>query len=584
MKPNLLAFLPRLLVTLLGWAGSAMAAEPPDQPSPLEDRSLDGQSTFIDHSLWISEEFPCNWPTYPFPKFQKVPQQGIGRTSLYHIDMLIIDGNTGTQLDTPPHSVLRPELNQPKSGPLGLAYTDRIEPWQFGGEACVVDVRGKLAKAPPGVSPLVGLSALEAFEKEHRAFRRGDVVLFRSDYTDLYYRPFPEGSRFINDVIDRKVEGYPDPNPEAMEWLGQRGILAAGTDSPSMGPVPDLAEATHYAGLRHGMIWTEGATGLGRIPTTGAFYCFLGPRHEGGPYGEGRAFSITGGDLPQRLIKSCREKRARDLSPVLTPKFPMTSPGVATGSHRQSYLKVDFLYSPQLDLWHHAHWMDSMAGTHLVPPAYALPLPQQKVEETALQLAWRQAYEQRWGARGTSNRTCEQVPISWTCGPLQVIDVRAIRGSTERTKWPASPSIGPSWIESHEATHGRLKAGQIVLFQTGYIDRYLAMPRDSQGRFGQGLWSDGLLGKEEGWPAVAPETIDLLHQRGIRCVATDAPDLGGVDPQSAVATYWLLGSRDMVGIEFLCNTDSLPKDSFFLFAPLKIIGCHGGPGRAIALY
>jgi kynurenine formamidase len=110
------------------------------------------------------------------------------------------------------------------------------------------------------------------------------------------------------------------------------------------------------------------------------------------------------------------------------------------------------------------------------------------------------------------------------------------------------------------------------------------MPRDSQGRFGQGLWSDGLLGKEEGWPAVAPETIDLLHQRGIRCVATDAPDLGGVDPQSAVATYWLLGSRDMVGIEFLCNTDSLPKDSFFLFAPLKIIGCHGGPGRAIALY
>jgi hypothetical protein len=126
MQPNRSRFLSSLMVTLLGWPGGSMATQPPHQPIAAEDRSLDGQSTFIDHSLWISEEFPCNWPTYPFPKFQIVPQQKIGRTSLYHIDMLIIDGNTGTQLDTPPHSVLRPERNHPKSGPLGLAYTDRI--------------------------------------------------------------------------------------------------------------------------------------------------------------------------------------------------------------------------------------------------------------------------------------------------------------------------------------------------------------------------------------------------------------------------------------------------------------------------
>ena len=92
--------------------------------------------------------------------------------------MLLIDGNTGTQLDVPPHSVARPDLKREKSGPLGLAYTDKIEAWQFGGEACVVDVRDLLDQAPKGVSPLVKPEHVERFEKQHRARairRRGAV-------------------------------------------------------------------------------------------------------------------------------------------------------------------------------------------------------------------------------------------------------------------------------------------------------------------------------------------------------------------------------------------------------------------------
>ena len=45
----------------------------------------------------------------------------IGPTSPYNVDVLIIDGNTGTQIDVPPHSVARPDLNREKSGPFGLA-------------------------------------------------------------------------------------------------------------------------------------------------------------------------------------------------------------------------------------------------------------------------------------------------------------------------------------------------------------------------------------------------------------------------------------------------------------------------------
>lgn len=542
------------------------------------------KTTFVDHSLLISQDYPSNWPTHPFPKFQINHQTVIGLVSPYNIDSLLIDGNTGTQLDTPPHSVARPELKREKSGPLGLAYTDKIEAWQFGGEACIVDVRDLLDKAPKGESPLVQPEHVQRFEKLHRPVRFGDVVLFRSDYSDKYYRPLPEGSRFISDVVDRKVPGYPDPNPETMEFLAQRGVMALGTDSPSMGPMPDMAEPTHYAGLRHGMIWTEGATQLNALPSTGAFYCFLGPKHEGGPYGEGRAFSIVGGELPQRLIESCKNKRAIDLSPTLAPRFPLTDPGRNTGEHRQVYLKIDFLYNDYLDMWHHGHMLDAMAGTHLVPPAYALP-PEGKQPQYAPEVrAWLEEYEGKYGKRGFSDRTTEKVPLDWTCGSARVIDVMKLQGTTNESTWPASPMITPEWIQAAEKVEGGLKQGDVVLFRTGYLDRYLNSTPDKAGQIGATMWSDAYKGKSEGWPALSADAVVYLQSKGIRCVATDAPNLGGVDEKSALMTYWALGSRDMVGIEYLVNLNQVPKNAYFLFAALKIADCHGGPGRAIVLY
>ncbi len=540
---------------------------------------------FIDHSLLIAKEYPCNWPTHPFPKFQIIHQTIIGPASPYNIDSLYVDGNTGTQLDVPPHSVARPDLKREKSGPLGLATTEKTEAWQFGGEACVVDTRDLLDKAPKGVSPLVTPEYLERFEAQHRKLKFGDVVLFRSDYSDRYYRPFPEGSRFINDVVDKKAPGYPDPNPETMEWLAARGIMALGTDSASMGPMPDLAEPTHYAGLRHGMIWTEGATGFGALPTTGAFYCFLGPKHDAGPYSEGRAFSIVGGKLPERLIESCRSKRAVDLTPTLTPKFPMSDPGRSTGEHRQVYLKIDFLYSEYLDMHHHGHMMDSMAGTHLVPPSYALSGTDSVTKDSPEVRVWLDEYEKKFGKRGSSDLTAESVPIEWTCGNVRVLDVRPVIGTMDRALWPASPEITASWIEQYEKNNGALQAGEVVVFHTGVIDRYLKMQPDAQGQFGSGLWTDAYSRKTEGWPAPGPEAIDYLSKKGIRCVATDAPNLGGADPKRALMTYWALGSRQMVGVEFLSNVGSIPEQGgYFLFAALKIKDCHGGPGRAIVLY
>lgn len=170
---------------------SAQGADPP------------ATARFTDHSLLVAPDLSCTWPTHPFPRFQIAHQRRIGPDSPCNSDSLLMDGNTGTQMDVPPQPVARPELKREKSGPLGLLYTDRGEPWQFGGETCVVDVRELLDQAPAGVSPLVRRSHVERFEQRHRRLRFGDVVLFRSDYSDRYYRPFPAGTRFIADAVDR---------------------------------------------------------------------------------------------------------------------------------------------------------------------------------------------------------------------------------------------------------------------------------------------------------------------------------------------------------------------------------------------
>ena len=56
-------------------------------------------------------------------------------------ETLLIDGNTGTQLDVPPHSVTPPDSGLPNAGPFGRSFTEKIPAWQFGGEACVIDCR-----------------------------------------------------------------------------------------------------------------------------------------------------------------------------------------------------------------------------------------------------------------------------------------------------------------------------------------------------------------------------------------------------------------------------------------------------------
>jgi kynurenine formamidase len=224
--------------------------------------------------------------------------------------------------------------------------------------------------------------------------------------------------------------------------------------------------------------------------------------------------------------------------------------------------------------------MDANAGTHLVPPSYALPPAGFDNASYATDVReWLAEYEKKYGARGTSDVTTDKVPIAQSCGRARVIDVRHLLDSRPKATWPASPEITAADIDQYEKYHGALRPGDVVIFQSRWSDRfYRALPE------GKACMDDPLNGKGEGWPAPGPDAIFYLAGKGIQCVATDAPTLGGVEPKRALMTYWALGTKGMVGVEFLTNVGQVPDGAYFLFAALKIQGCHGGPGRAIALY
>ncbi len=552
---------------ILLFCGGVLAAALPS--------AVAGGPKFVDLSLIVAPNFPATWPA-GFPPFEMMHYERIGRLSAYNSDLLLFDENTGTQFDAPTHSVAPPDSGLPNAGPYGTMSSEKVPAWQFGGEACVIDVRDMATSGPKGRSDLVGKDRVIRWEKEHRPLGFGDVALFRSDYSDRFYKPFPAGRRYLSDPIEGTVSAWPDPNAECMEYLAGRKVFEAGTDSPSMGPIPPpLADETHYAGLKHGMIWTESATGLSQIPVTGAFYCLLAPKVVKGIGGAARAFAVIGEPLAGRLIESARKKQAVDLSAELLEDEPLWWPGKGIGRGRHAYLKSLILPFKQ-----QRHVLDSSTGTHLVPPAYALPpagFDNHKYSRDVQK--WLEEYEAKYGPRGTSDVTAEKVPIAQTCGPARVIDVRSLVGTIDRARWPASPEVLPKHFQEFERSKGELKPGDVVILLTGHNDRLLKPFPE-----GKRCLEDPINGKSEGWPALGAEAVVFLARRGVKCVATDAPTLGGVDPKQALWTYWLLGTRGLVGVEFLEHVSAIPEGGYFLFAALKFRNCHGGPGRAIVFY
>ncbi|OYN99129.1 cyclase family protein [Enemella evansiae] len=203
--------------------------------------------------------------------------------------------------------------------------------------------------------------------------------------------------------------------------------------------------------------------------------------------------------------------------------------------------------------------IDEHTGTHFDAPSHFIPPPDSGLPH----------------AGPSGEIFADMVELTQLMGPAVVIDVPDdLPGAAPGV----SPYIRPEDVERHEGRHGQLSPGDIVLFRSGWDERYYR-----PGASGSAYLHDAFVaGTDDGWPAPGVECIRLLLDRGIRCVGIDSPSMGSTHDGGPVHQEAL--GRGAVFIEALANLQALPNTgAWFCFAPLKIARGTGAPGRAFAL-
>lgn len=201
--------------------------------------------------------------------------------------------------------------------------------------------------------------------------------------------------------------------------------------------------------------------------------------------------------------------------------------------------------------------IDEHTGTHVDAPAHFIP-------ETSTGLPH---------AGPSGSVTVEQIPLSRLMGPAAVIDVpENLPGGAPGI----SPYITQEFIEAWEAENGVIAPDDIILFRTGWDRHYV------KGARGRAYSHDPLVTKTgHGWPAPDESAIQLLMDRGVKCVGTDGASMGSSHDGAPV--HHLALEAQVAFIEALGHLDQLPvRGAFFCFAPLKVARGTGAPGRAFA--
>ncbi len=81
--------------------------------------------------------------------------------------------------------------------------------------------------------------------------------------------------------------------------------------------------------------------------------------------------------------------------------------------------------------------------------------------------------------------------------------------------------------------------------------------------------------------ALAPQTIDLLHERGVKLVGVDTPSLDPADSKTLDSHQRVRLHRMAIILEGLV-LDDVPAGDYELIAlPLKLAGCDASPVRAV---
>jgi isatin hydrolase len=265
------------------------------------------------------------------------------------------------------------------------------------------------------------------------------------------------------------------------------------------------------------------------------------------------------------LAMAMRSLRVVDLSVTLSEDLPCAWPGAMPYRHSVDnwFETTSGTNGPRLrsrnGVPYHTNsvGMDEHTGTHFDAPAHFIPAPGSGLPNA--------------GPAGSV--TGDRVPLEQFMGPAAVVDVRSILGNGEPG---CSPRIEPGLVVDWEAANGAIAPGDVVLFRGDWDDHYLPGPA------GRTYVVDPLMfSRGTAWPAPSPATMELLRDRGVRCVGTDSVSMGPAE--DAVPVHVLGLAAGMVYIEALSHLRDLPaRGATFIFLPIKIGEGSGGPGRALA--
>ena len=289
---------------------------------------------------------------------------------------------------------------------------------------------------------------------------------------------------------------------------------------------------------------------------------FLAGAVSGGP---GPA-SAQGASVGQQIADAMKNAEVVDLTVLVSEQMPAHWPTHAPfqrwtfnwfkpvkGAYGDNLAQSVFPYYGQ------RYVTDEHTGTQLDCPAHFIPPP-----DSGMPFA---------GPAGAI--TCDKIHPSQWMGPAVVVDVRSILDKAANGK---SPVITPQMVRDWEAKHGSLQKGDVVLFHSGYDDRYYKpFPEGNRLAF-----EPLLLRTVPGWPAPGPETMEYLHSKGIMHVGTDGPSMGFVEGGQSTHVAGL--KYGMTWDEQLVNLGKLPaRGAFYVSLPSKIVDGSGAMTRAVAI-
>jgi isatin hydrolase len=251
-----------------------------------------------------------------------------------------------------------------------------------------------------------------------------------------------------------------------------------------------------------------------------------------------------------------------DLTVTLAEDTPAVWPGHMSFQHKVFNYYDGDVEGPQPVLLragpYQTRWIlvDEHTGTHFDAPTHFIPPPGSGLPN----------------AGPAGDVSADRVPLDQLMGPAAVIDTPP----DPSPKDGVSLFIEPSDITAWEDENGVLEADDIVIFRSGWDSLY------RRGSEGNRYLRDVVVHQSApGWPAPSVETMHALLERGIRCIATDGPTMGAAHDGVPVHLAGL--SAGAVYVEGLTNLAALPaRGAWFCFAPIKVEGGSGAPGRAFA--